>query len=179
MFDLDEVNQMSEEVFVENFGQVVENSPWIARQAWRKAPFSEFSHLQQSIVDVIMSAGPSTWEKILSRHTLFARIEAGEKFSVTAIIRESHRIGLDNLNAEESAIITEFNTKYRTKFGFPFVVCLSNLPDHQSIFDMMKKRLARSRGEELLTGMREVMDIAKIRLAKLVRNEFAAHKKSA
>ena len=179
MFVLDEINQMSEDVFVENFGELVENSPWVASQAWRKAPFTEFAHLQQSIVDVIMSAGTASWEKILTRHTLFARIEAGEKIDAPAIMRESHRIGLDNLSAEEIALIIDLNHKYRTKFGFPFVVCLSNLPDHDSIFEMLQKRLARNRGEELLAGMREVLDIAKIRLAKIVLNEFATHKKSA
>ena len=54
------------------------------------------------------------------------------------------------------------NQVYEEKFGFRFVVFVNGRPKGE-ILDVLRERLARTRDEELATGVRELVAIAKDR----------------
>ena len=54
------------------------------------------------------------------------------------------------------------NQVYEEKFGFRFVVFVDGRPKGE-ILDVLRERLARTRDEELATGVRELVAIAKDR----------------
>ena len=54
------------------------------------------------------------------------------------------------------------NQVYEEKFGFRFVVFVDGRPKRE-VLDMLRERLARTREEELATGVRELVAIAKDR----------------
>jgi 2-oxo-4-hydroxy-4-carboxy--5-ureidoimidazoline (OHCU) decarboxylase len=65
----------------------------------------------------------------------------------------------------EAAVMTELaylNQVYEEKFGFRFVVFVNRRPKHE-ILDVLRDRLQRSREEELETGVRELIAIARDR----------------
>ena len=68
----------------------------------------------------------------------------------------------------EPAIITELaylNQVYEEKFGFRFVVFAAGRP-RAELLQVLRERLERSREEELETGIRELVAIAKDRWSK-------------
>jgi hypothetical protein len=68
----------------------------------------------------------------------------------------------------EPAIITELaylNQVYEEKFGFRFVVFAAGRP-RAELLQVLRERLERSRDEELETGIRELVAIAKDRWFK-------------
>jgi 2-oxo-4-hydroxy-4-carboxy-5-ureidoimidazoline decarboxylase len=81
------------------------------------------------------------------------------------------RSGLSAHSAEEQgtdanpAILSELaylNQVYEEKFGFRFVVFVARRPKAE-ILEVLRQRLARSRQEELETGVRELVAIARDR----------------
>ncbi len=60
------------------------------------------------------------------------------------------------------AELAAFNKAYETKFGFRFVVFVNRRPKAE-ILDVLRRRINRSREDELDTGCRELVAIAKDR----------------
>ena len=81
------------------------------------------------------------------------------------------RDGLSDRSAAEQgddvdpAVLTELaylNQVYEEKFGFRFVVFVNGRPKAE-VLDVLRDRLARTREEELESGLRELVEIAKDR----------------
>lgn len=47
-YTIAQINQMSQEHFVEALGSVFEDTPTLAAQTWKKRPFRDTEHLHQS-----------------------------------------------------------------------------------------------------------------------------------
>ena len=65
----------------------------------------------------------------------------------------------------DPAVLTELaylNQVYEEKFGFRFVVFVAGRP-HDELLEVMRERLARTREEELETGISELVAIAQDR----------------
>ena len=60
------------------------------------------------------------------------------------------------------AELAELNRRYEEKFGFRFVVFVNRRP-RSEIVPVLRSRLARSRDEELATGLSELLAIAEDR----------------
>ena len=63
---------------------------------------------------------------------------------------------------EVLAELERLNRAYEEKFGFRFVVFVNRRP-RSAILDVFRERLARTREEELETGLRELVAIARDR----------------
>jgi 2-oxo-4-hydroxy-4-carboxy--5-ureidoimidazoline (OHCU) decarboxylase len=101
-------------------------------------------------------AGMSEEEKVES---LNAHPAIGQRTGLSA--RSSAEQGDDS----DPAVLTEFaylNRVYEEKFGFRFVVFV-NRRSKAEILDVLRERLGRTREEELDTGCRELVAIAKDR----------------
>jgi 2-oxo-4-hydroxy-4-carboxy--5-ureidoimidazoline (OHCU) decarboxylase len=68
-------------------------------------------------------------------------------------------------HGEDPAVLTELaylNQVYEEKFGFRFVVFVAGRP-HRDLLPVLRERLARTREEELETGISELVAIAQDR----------------
>ena len=103
---------------------------------------------------------------------VLARLDERDKLEALA----SHpaigqRTGLSARSAAEQGVdddpcvlvdLAALNAAYEKKFGFRFVVFVNGRPKHE-ILGVLRQRLGRSREEELDTGCRELVAIAKDR----------------
>ena len=90
---------------------------------------------------------------------LAAHPAIGERTGLSA--RSAAEQGTDS----DPVILSELaylNQVYEEKFGFRFVVFVDGRPKGE-ILDVLRERLARTREEELATGVRELVAIAKDR----------------
>lgn len=68
-------------------------------------------------------------------------------------------------HGEEAEVLAELrglNRAYESKFGFKFVVFVAGRP-RRELLPVLRERLQRSRAEELETGLRELVAIARDR----------------
>ncbi|MEO5717279.1 MAG: 2-oxo-4-hydroxy-4-carboxy-5-ureidoimidazoline decarboxylase, partial [Chthoniobacterales bacterium] len=76
---------------------------------------------------------------------------------------EQKSAGLSDLSQDEIARFRDFNERYRTKFGFPFVIC-ARLNKKEAIMNAFPARLENSPAQEIETALDEICKIAELRL---------------
>lgn len=159
-----ELNQMSQEAFVEALGGVFEETPVIAQHTWNQRPFADFTQLYQCMVNVV---------KAMSRDEQLALIRAhpdlgGKAKMAEASVKEQAGVGLDRLAPEEYERFQSLNQAYKEKFGFPFIVAVKN-HTKTSILEAFDRRLENTVDAEIQQAIAEIFQIAQFRLLSLVR----------
>jgi xanthine dehydrogenase D subunit len=152
-----------EATFLERFGALYEHSPWVAEEAWRRAPFASFQELQAAFEAAIAEAPPERKLALLRAHPELAGREAEAGELTDASQREQGRAGLDRLTAEELTALRALNADYRERFGFPFIVCVR---EHtvESLLAAGAARLDHPPAREHDVAVHEVIKIARLRL---------------
>jgi 2-oxo-4-hydroxy-4-carboxy-5-ureidoimidazoline decarboxylase len=157
------LNQMSQEEFVAALGEVFEQTPAIARQAWQQRPFVSFEDLHQRMIDVVVASSIEEQLALICAHP-----DLGSKAKMAeASVQEQSRVGLDQLTPEEFDRFQALNQAYRTKFGFPFIIAVRN-HTKMSILQAFEQRLLHSIDTERVQSLREIFQIARFRLADLI-----------
>ena len=160
---MDIVDRLDHDAFLERFGGVFEQSPWVAERAWAARPFGTLDALHQTMVEAVQRAPREVQLALIRAHP-----DLASRVSMTAeSVREQAAAGLDALTPEQFERITWLTTAYRARFGFPFIVCArEHSPD--SIIAAAEARTEAGPDEEEQTALSEIAKIARLRLGDLV-----------
>lgn len=161
---LTELNASDRDAFVAAVGHVFERSPWVAAAAWGRRPFADLAALHAAMVAAVGAAGEERQLTLIRAHPdLAGRVAlAGDLTAESAA--EQAAAGLTALAPDELARFTEYNTAYKERFGFPFVICARE-NKKGAILAAFPVRLANGRDEEIRTALGEIARIAWLRLA--------------
>ncbi len=108
--------------------------------------------------------------KLIASHPDLVGRLARERNLTPESTSEQAAAGLDRLADEEVRRFDEFNTAYRSKFGFPFVICArENRKD--AILAAFPDRLQNTREQEIATALSEIAKIARLRLFDAVTED--------
>jgi 2-oxo-4-hydroxy-4-carboxy-5-ureidoimidazoline decarboxylase len=167
---LSEVEAMDEEAFVAALGPVVEHSPWVAREAWRRRPFGSGAGLRLAFESAVRTAPRERRLELLRAHPELAGREAAQGELTDASEREQRAARLDRLTEAELAALDDLNAEYRSRFDFPFIACVR---EHslESLLAWGRARLGRDAEAEEATALAEVGKIVGLRLRELVADE--------
>ncbi len=161
------INGLSREDFVALLGPLYEHSAWAAELAFDQRPFGYEADLLAALRRAVDRAGEAQQLALIRAHPELA----GEKLRLRALtpssLAEQGSIGLDTLAAEDVAAWTELNAAYRERFGFPFVICV-RLHAKDQIVAAMKRRLENRREVEQAEAIKQIHDIARLRLVDLL-----------
>lgn len=161
---LAQLNESDRHGFVEAIGWVFEDSPWVAAQAWTKRPFDNVNALHATMVTVVAHAERDQQLALLRAHP-----DLGTRARMTdASTGEQAGAGLDRLTPDDFARLQRLNTAYRERFGFPFLFAVKGSTSPQ-VLAALEDRLPREREEELEEALRQVYQIARLRLNDTVR----------
>jgi OHCU decarboxylase len=146
--------------FIERFGSLFEDSPWVAAAAWRADGFADGEELYAALREAMYAAPDERRVALIRAHP-----DLGERVApLTAESRsEQAGAGLDRLSQREYDRFMAANAAYREKFGFPFVICVRE-HTKQSILAAADERLAHTREAEVETALGEIAKIARLRL---------------
>ncbi len=159
---LSELNSLSEEEFVDRVGLVMEDSPWVAARAVKSRPFGSIEDLHEALTREVEG---STDDEKLS--LLRAHPDLGSRARMSkASVGEQEQVGLDRLSADEYNTLLELNSRYKEKFGFPFIYAVKGSTKHD-IMAALRRRLESTQGTELNEALQQVFRIAKFRLAAI------------
>lgn len=157
------INAMTQEQFIEAFGEIFEHSPWVAELAWHDRPFSSTEELHTAMVKAVKEAAPEKMTALFREHPdLATRIQIGEYST-----KEQHGAGLDRLTKEEYDLFSETNRFYTEKFGFPFLFAVRG-KDKSAILAAMSARIHNSVSVEAEEAMLQITYITKFRLEDLI-----------
>src|SRR3954453_14825682 len=163
MGKVEELNAAGREEFTCAMAAVFEHSPWVAARTAEKRPFADRADLHAALCETVLKASDDEKLALIRAHP--------DLVGGAVLTRESEseqaKAGLENLSPDEVGRFQEYNTRYRERFGFPFVIC-ARLNKKKAILDAFPIRLQNSREQEIETALREIFKIADLRLKDLV-----------
>lgn len=163
MLSMEQVNQMSKQQFVEQFGEVFEHSPWIAEHAWELRPYDNKRELHRVMMAVVLDAPIERWLELYRAHpNLATRIRIGDYST-----KEQQSAGLAQLTQAEYTQFRDWNEAYQVKFGFPFVMAVKG-KDKSMIWEAMQKRYEHTSDQETAQAMKEIEQITRFRIDALI-----------
>lgn len=160
---LDHLNACPPDEFVALVGPVFEHSPWIAAAVVAQRPFASRARLHAALCAVVADADEARQLALIRAHPdLVGRVVLTAESS-----REQAAAGLTDLTPDDIARFDRYNTAYKARFGFPFVIC-ARQNRKEAILRAFPQRLAHARAEEIATALAQIGEIAALRLGDLV-----------
>jgi len=162
-FSLEQINAFSLTEFVEAFGWIFENSPWVAERAWADRPFHTALQLRERMTAEVADATHDEQLALLRAHP-----DLGTRARISPVsTSEQSGAGLDHLTPAEYATLLELNNAYKDKFGFPFILAVKGF-GKAVILDSLQHRLESTADAEFKEALSQVFRIARFRLEEAV-----------
>lgn len=162
-YSLTELNQMDQTALTQALGSVFEETPAIATRVWHLRPFTSVSDLHHKMLQIVDQMSPNEQIDLICAHP-----DLGSKAKMAeASVQEQSGLGLDQLSAAEYERFGQLNQRYRTQFGFPFIVAVKE-HTKSSILDAFEARLKNSVKQERQQALTEIGKIAGFRLKALI-----------
>jgi 2-oxo-4-hydroxy-4-carboxy-5-ureidoimidazoline decarboxylase len=165
--DMASINAMDRAAFVQKFGGIFENSPWVADQVWEKRPFASLDDLHAAMVAVARNAPAAMQLVLLQSHPDLAGKEAQAGTMTASSVAEQASAGLNALSHDEMVQISDLNAAYRKKFGFPFIIAV-RMHTKEGILFEFRRRLQNDTQTEFANDLQNVYVITRLRLNKLL-----------
>ena len=165
--DMATINGLDRLAFVQKFGGIFENSPWVAEQAWDKRPFANVDAMHAAMVEVAKLAPAPRQLALLQSHPDLAGKEAQAGGMTASSVTEQASAGLNALSKDEMTQISDLNAAYKRKFGFPFIIAV-RMHTKEGIFFEFRNRLQNDTVTEYANDLQNVYAITRLRLAKLL-----------
>ncbi len=164
---LADIARMDRAAFVEAFGAVYEESPWVAEAAWERRPFADAAQLRAALAAIVRDAGTDRQRALILAHPDLAD-KATRPATLAAFSQtEQARAGLDELTDAEVQEQRALNRAYRTRFGFPFIMAV-RFSTRAQILEAMRARVQNTPEAEFDRALAEIHKIAGFRLDDLV-----------
>ena len=145
--------------FVQKYGWVFEDSPWVAERAWSAGPFEDVSAMHAAMVSVVASASREEQLALIRAHP-----DLGAKARMSsASVSEQAGAGLDQLTETEFRELHDLNGKYRERFGFPFIYAVKG-SSKRDILRELRRRVSENPDVERITALEQIGRIAWFRL---------------
>tara|TARA_B100000686_G_C16718969_1_gene933733 strand:+ start:481 stop:990 length:510 start_codon:yes stop_codon:yes gene_type:complete len=163
MNSIDKINKLSKSEFVTIFGNIFENSEWIAMKAYDLKPFIDLEDFYIKIANVFDTANEEEQLKVIRAHPDLADKTKIGKSLTNESQKEQMSANLDQCTENEYIEFKNLNIEYKKKFGFPFIFSIKG-KNKNEILDNFRKRSLKKRDEELFEAKLQVKKIANLRL---------------
>jgi 2-oxo-4-hydroxy-4-carboxy-5-ureidoimidazoline decarboxylase len=161
-----QLNQMSQGAFTEVLGEIWEETPEIAQEAWLSKPFADLEALYHAMVIVV-----SNMKEVEQLALIKAHPDLGSKTKMAqASVQEQAGVRLDRLSEPEYQRFQSLNQAYKDKFDFPFIIAVKN-QTKESILQAFENRLRNNPEQEKQHVLAEISKIARLRLESLLNRE--------
>lgn len=164
---LEHLNTCAPEVFCAALAEIWEHAPWVARGVVGLRPFATVEALHTAMVAVVAGRDEPARIAFYAGHPELAGEDARRGTMTDASIAEQGTLSLARLDAHEAERWSALNRAYRTRFGFPFILCIRR-HTRASALQAFEQRLEHDRATELTTTLGEIAAITRLRLDRLV-----------
>jgi len=165
---IDNINKLLDEVFIETFKNIFENSQSITEDAKKLRPYKDKSHMIKVFLSIFDSLKLETKLQIINNHP-----DLGDKLKInrglTKLSQEEQSLaGLNNCTEGEFKIFKELNSSFKSKFNIPFIYAVRG-KNKNDILSEFQSRLNNSNIKlEIDISIEQVKRIAFLRLEELI-----------
>jgi 2-oxo-4-hydroxy-4-carboxy-5-ureidoimidazoline decarboxylase len=167
---LADLNRFAAAEFAAAVGDAFERAPWVAEAAAARRPYATVTDLHAAMMAVVLAQPRDRQLDFLRQHPDLAGKAARAGAVTDDSRREQASVGLDALSEEEYAQFHRLNDAYKTKFGFPFIVCVRR-HSRDSILAQFERRLGNDTDAEFAAALQEVFYITRLRIADQVTGD--------
>ncbi|QJE96059.1 2-oxo-4-hydroxy-4-carboxy-5-ureidoimidazoline decarboxylase [Luteolibacter luteus] len=162
-----DLNAMEKDGFVASLGAIYEHSEWVAWKVAEQRPFQDRAAIASAMRMAVETGTDEEKLALIRAHPdLAGKLARAGQLSESST-REQAGLGLDRLSDEEYERFSNLNDRYRERFGFPFVICV-RMADRSGILSAFEQRLGNQVNAEISEALRQIHQIAKLRLADLI-----------
>jgi len=167
---LADLNVCSKDDFVAALANIFEYSPWIAEQVASARPFAGVNALFAAMKAVVDRAPSELRLALIKGHPDLANKTQRAAGLTAESNDEQNSVGLDRLSDAEYDAFERVNNAYRSKFGFPYIVCVRR-HTKDSILRDFERRLPNDAKTETQASIAEICRIAALRLDQQVASD--------
>ncbi|WP_430911142.1 2-oxo-4-hydroxy-4-carboxy-5-ureidoimidazoline decarboxylase [Methylobacterium sp. sgz302541] len=167
VLDIGRVNAMDRAAFLETFGAVFENSPWVAERVLPERPFDSPKALHAAMMAAVRAAPAEERLRFLNAHPELAGAEARQRRMTAHSVAEQGSAGLDGLSEADLARFDRLNAAYRQTFGFPFIIAVRGRTQPE-ILRTFEHRLENTPEAEQEAALAEIAAITHGRLERIL-----------
>lgn len=160
MLNIQDVNNLSNEEFVAQLGDVYEHAPWVMEATAKSRPFSSRLDLYSASVAVLKQAKKEEQLALLCGHPELARPDLNEGQITADSEQEQKSLDLMSLSGDPKRKLNSISNAYKDRHGFPAVVCVREHSDLTSVISEIERRISRSSKVEFNEALGEVMKIS-------------------
>ena len=153
---------MKRDEFIQQFGGIYEHSPWAAREAWSPR-LNRTKSIITAMKNSVDGASKELKDTLINAHPDLVGKLALAGGLTKASTKEQAGAGLDQCSVDELSRFTDFNTRYRKKFGFPFIVAVKGM-NRTDILAQFAERLKNDKIAERNKALTEIHKIARFRI---------------
>ncbi|NOR61317.1 MAG: 2-oxo-4-hydroxy-4-carboxy-5-ureidoimidazoline decarboxylase [Rhodobacteraceae bacterium] len=151
--------------YVDRFGGVYEHSPWVAEQAFDMGP-PDPAELPAIMRQIVEDAGKDAQLTLLRAHPDLAGKLAKTGELTNESTSEQASAGLDQCTEEEFTAFTTLNERYKTSFGFPYILAVRGR-HRTEILENFRARVDNTPEVEFREALDQVHQIAALRFEAL------------
>jgi OHCU decarboxylase len=159
-------SMMDREAFVARFGSVFEHSPWVAESCFDAGltPDADtVAGLHRALCQAMRASSTEARDRLITAHPdLAGRLTIAGALTQDST-SEQASAGLDRLTPDEQELFLALNERYKTRFGFPFIVAVRGLTK-ADVLAGFQARLANDREQERAEALRQIEKIVLNRL---------------
>jgi 2-oxo-4-hydroxy-4-carboxy-5-ureidoimidazoline decarboxylase len=163
---LDHLNTCDRATFVAAVGDIFEHAPWVADAAASHRPFATVAALHEAMLAAVQTAPADRQLQFIRMHP-----ELGSKVRRLDLTADSQSeqgsLGLDQLSDAEFQRFERANATYRSRFGFPFIICVRR-QTRDAILNAYEARVGNDAAIERATAVQEIAHITRLRLVAKV-----------
>ena len=160
---IEKVNQLTENDFIDVFGNVFEKTNSIASKAFNLKPYKDFNELISTIIKIYENSSKEDCLKIFNEHPELA---VEKKLTEDSRI-EQKGANLNRCNNEEFSEFQNLNYDYKKKFSFPFIIAVKG-KNKDEILSNFRKRIKNEINLEFEEAKNQVKKIATFRLNEII-----------
>jgi len=151
--------------YVDRFGGVYEHSAWVAELAFGMGPPEPYD-LPAIMRKIVEDAGEEAQLTLLRAHPDLAGKLAKSGDLTQESTTEQASAGLDQCTEEEFATFTDLNAKYKSRFGFPYILAVKGR-HRTEILENFSARIDNAPEVEFREALDQVHQIATLRFKDL------------
>tara|TARA_B110000196_G_scaffold278798_1_gene258020 strand:+ start:35 stop:544 length:510 start_codon:yes stop_codon:yes gene_type:complete len=166
--NIDVINSLSNEIFIETFKNIFEKSTFIAEDAKNIRPYKNKKHVIDSFLSIFDSLNLETKIKIINNHP-----NLGDKIKIYQGLTKSSQeeqtlAGLSQCTEEEFNLFNELNSAFKLKFNIPFIFAVRGKNKNEIINEFQLRLNNADINSEIEISIEQVKRIANLRLEELI-----------
>ena len=163
LLSIDAVDALDAGDFAARFGDVAEDSLWVAEAAFEARPFGDREALVEAFAVAVRTASRDRQLALLRAHPDLAGRAAVAGDIAAESRREQAGAGLDRLTASEFVRFRDLNARYRERFGFPFILAVKGATK-EAILAAFEARIGNDADTERVAALANVERIFRFRI---------------